>query len=467
MLIRILFFVLLCHVSYAQSSQIRFANIDLRAAKQRATIEDKLIFIDTYTQYCVACKRMNREFADPKVAKYFNKHFINVKIDMETEAGDILKSAYQVVFLPTLMFVDKNGNLKFKVDNAISGAELLAFGKHYQEKIYPGSNPIVHHSTASSTTRPPRTPPTQRKTTSTVSKPTKAVRTKTEPVVAAASTRTSTNTKTKKASNPPVIEKTKPSADDIQDDGRGEKVLYVMGQGGDNLPPEILKQEAYFRLQLMDGSHVDAASKYLDTQSDWSSSANIKFIFDFLYSVQSREFDYMIEQKPLFEKIIGAEKVKQTVDILVTKELERAYPRPNLEQAKTLYGYVSDNHAQDAYEYMLSRYIKEGNKEEFGSLADRYFKTYESQNASLYNDYAVSLLQKSTAKKVMKWAYENIDKAIVLDDKQSSYFLTKAIIEQRMGKEKQAAATAQQALMIAKESGQNILEINKFIDTIL
>jgi len=43
-------------------------------------------------------------------------------------------------------------------------------------------------------------------------------------------------------------------AEDIPTESGEGKILYVMGQGGD-LPIEILRQEAYFRMDLMDGSH--------------------------------------------------------------------------------------------------------------------------------------------------------------------------------------------------------------------
>jgi hypothetical protein len=42
--------------------------------------------------------------------------------------------------------------------------------------------------------------------------------------------------------------------------------LAVLGAG--EFPPEILFQEAYLRLEFMDGSHKQAAKKYLSTQEN-------------------------------------------------------------------------------------------------------------------------------------------------------------------------------------------------------
>ncbi len=48
--------------------------------------EDKLFFIDVYTDWCGWCKVMDREtFAQPEVAEFMNKHFHNVKLNAEKD----------------------------------------------------------------------------------------------------------------------------------------------------------------------------------------------------------------------------------------------------------------------------------------------------------------------------------------------------------------------------------------------
>jgi len=134
---------------------------------------------------------------------------------------------------------------------------------------------------------------------------------------------------------------TKPSAlkpEDIEDTSGG-KILYVMGQDGD-LPPEILREEAYFRMQLMDGSHHAAAEKYLETQDDWSTEVNMQFVHDFLHDARSKEFDYLIENRKAFEQLIGKLQISQSIQILVNKELERAFPRPDRKRVKKLKSYL-------------------------------------------------------------------------------------------------------------------------------
>ena len=112
-----------------------------------------------------------------------------------------------------------------------------------------------------------------------------------------------------------------------------------MGQGGD-LPPEILRQEAYFRMELMDGSHHIAAKKYLDTQTDWTTEDNMQFIHDFLYDARSKEFEFVIANREACESLLGKSAVNNTINILVNKELERAFPRPDKKRIKELKSYL-------------------------------------------------------------------------------------------------------------------------------
>ena len=87
---------------------------------------------------------------------------------MESDFGPDFKNKYQVVFLPTVMILDKHGNLKFKIDRLASSEELLALSKHYQEKVYPSS--IVSQPIAQAPTRPTTSTAKVKKTKPAVSK---------------------------------------------------------------------------------------------------------------------------------------------------------------------------------------------------------------------------------------------------------------------------------------------------------
>jgi thiol-disulfide isomerase/thioredoxin len=78
-------------------------------AIKTAKAENKLIFVDAYTTWCGPCKWMAKNvFTEGKVGDYFNKSFVNFKIDMEKGEGPKLAKAWKITGYPTLIFINKN-----------------------------------------------------------------------------------------------------------------------------------------------------------------------------------------------------------------------------------------------------------------------------------------------------------------------------------------------------------------------
>jgi len=461
-----LFLFLLLITTFAlngQSSNVRFANIDLTAAKQRAVIEDKLIFIDTYASYCRACKKLEREFKDPKLAKFFNKHFINVRIDMETEAGQELKYNYQVVFLPTLLILDQHGNQKLKLDELVQAHELLSLAKFYQERSYPGTAPQPTYAKTKSTpvtrTVPAqKTVPAQQSTVAQKSKPVK----RTEPVKVTRPSETTARPSTAVAQASPkkTTQVVKPQAE------KDEKILYVVGQDGQELPPEILKKEAYFRMELMDGSHVQAAHKYLKTQDDWSSEKNMRFLFDFLYSANSKQFEYLTANRDAFNALKGKSIVDNTIDILVKKELERAHPRPDQQRAQELIALTKPLEAEHlAREYHLQSLYDEGNNEAFIKLGRKHIDKNCTNHKLLYELSSV-MFEDANSKREIKESLSVSNSAVELETSNIDYLLLNGKIQYKLGNKESALLSVNNALKLARESNQATFEIETLLKSI-
>ena len=111
--------------------------------------EDKMIFMDCYTVWCGPCKALARDiFPQEKVGDFFNPRFINVQYDMEKGDGKMLYDKYKkyIVGFPTLLLLDKNGNVLQQmagyheaddliegIRKASEGKDLFTLGKKYQE----------------------------------------------------------------------------------------------------------------------------------------------------------------------------------------------------------------------------------------------------------------------------------------------------------------------------------------------
>ncbi|MFK8055312.1 MAG: thioredoxin family protein [Saprospiraceae bacterium] len=101
----------------------------LSVALERAKAEDKMVFIDFYTSWCLPCKLMDEDvFTDKEFGDYMNQHFISVKIDAEHGNGPNLAALYGVKSYPTLLFVDLNGRVKSRKEGAAYQTELRRMG---------------------------------------------------------------------------------------------------------------------------------------------------------------------------------------------------------------------------------------------------------------------------------------------------------------------------------------------------
>lgn len=80
--------------------------------KQIAQQYNKPIFVKAYTTWCMPCMQMQKyTFKDKELGNYYNQHFINYKIDIETLDGLNFKVAFGVSVIPDLLFFDSEGQL--------------------------------------------------------------------------------------------------------------------------------------------------------------------------------------------------------------------------------------------------------------------------------------------------------------------------------------------------------------------
>lgn len=93
----------------------------------KAKQQNKYVFLDAYTTWCGPCKWMDKNvFPTAEAGEYFNKNFVNAKIDMEKGEGLEIAKKYSVQAYPTYLYVDGNGDLVHRVVGSMETPKFIA-----------------------------------------------------------------------------------------------------------------------------------------------------------------------------------------------------------------------------------------------------------------------------------------------------------------------------------------------------
>lgn len=133
----ILFFSICILISCKSKKQAIDTNISFTQEESFSYIldksieENKIVFMDFYTDWCLPCKMMEEDvFSDKEIAKFFNDNFINMKIDAEKKEGPDLSLMYQVRGFPTLIFVNSKGEEILRKEGMLYHTDLMNFANH-------------------------------------------------------------------------------------------------------------------------------------------------------------------------------------------------------------------------------------------------------------------------------------------------------------------------------------------------
>lgn len=105
---------------------VNFLNSNLDEAKERASAEGKLVFVDFYARWCTPCKWMDQTtFKDKNVIELLNDNFIAVKMNIDETEGFAMKKQYEVQYLPTILIFNSNGQVVDRIEETLTSADLI------------------------------------------------------------------------------------------------------------------------------------------------------------------------------------------------------------------------------------------------------------------------------------------------------------------------------------------------------
>lgn len=120
---------LVCSVSLFAQEGIQFTQGSWTETLAKAKKENKIIFVDAFTTWCGPCKWMAANaFVDKAAGEFYNKNFINAKIDMEKGEGVEMAKEFEVMAYPTLLFINGDGDLVHRSVGALDAESLLILG---------------------------------------------------------------------------------------------------------------------------------------------------------------------------------------------------------------------------------------------------------------------------------------------------------------------------------------------------
>jgi thiol-disulfide isomerase/thioredoxin len=138
----LLFFIVGSHCSPAQNTSPIFfeKRSNWEQLLKKAKRENKHIFVDAWTSWCRPCIYMNKKVF-PVTGDFFNRNFINVKLQLDTSAKDdqhtresyamarFIRETYHVNQYPTVLFFAPSGELVHRALGAVDSAGLIDLGR--------------------------------------------------------------------------------------------------------------------------------------------------------------------------------------------------------------------------------------------------------------------------------------------------------------------------------------------------
>jgi len=115
----------------AKQTGVQFTQSEtLSDVLDKASAENKLVFVDFYTTWCLPCKLMDQDvFPDRRLGDFMNDNFVSYKVNAEQGNGVNLATLYNVEGYPTLLFLDSKGNILERKLGAAYQREMFELGE--------------------------------------------------------------------------------------------------------------------------------------------------------------------------------------------------------------------------------------------------------------------------------------------------------------------------------------------------
>lgn len=106
---------------YSSEGHLAFSNMNIQQAKEKASLEGKLILLDFHANWCSPCKWMDQTtFADSDIISILQEDYIALKVDIDNKDGYETKNQFDVKYLPTLLIFNSEGIMIERIEKTIT-----------------------------------------------------------------------------------------------------------------------------------------------------------------------------------------------------------------------------------------------------------------------------------------------------------------------------------------------------------
>jgi thioredoxin 1 len=133
---------------YSYDKMVKFSSMNMHEARQKASQEGKLIFLDFHAKWCSPCKWMEQTtFTDENVIQILQQDYIAIKVDIDDQEGYDIKKHFDVKYLPTLLIFNSEGIMIERVEKTLTPRALKELLSKHNEPV---NKKIIKHSVNSS-----------------------------------------------------------------------------------------------------------------------------------------------------------------------------------------------------------------------------------------------------------------------------------------------------------------------------
>jgi thiol-disulfide isomerase/thioredoxin len=241
------------------------------------------------------------------------------------------------------------------------------------------------------------------------------------------------------------------------------KDAFFATKGNDDT--EFLKTYIEQRFALQNNSHHAAAEAYISLQNDLSSPENLDFTMKYVQNPASKAFTYLLDNKDIFVKKYGKQRVDRKIENTIYNELYNADCRVGMAGMLSLISKFYHEHS-DYYAARYNTILAKNNLQQAAFLqnANAFLSNFPPEDPAEYAVIAKGIMAFPKDKKLLAAALQWIETGIKKEENYDGYYV-EAVLLDFYGKTKKAKKVAQKAIDFAKKNEEDASKAIDLLET--